>query len=328
MKAIALFSGGLDSTLAVKVMQQQGIEVVVLHFVTPFGSSANEEELRPWLDKNEKQMGVQIKPIFLKDEFLAILANPRFGHGKNINPCIDCKILMLKKAKSMMQELGAGFLITGEVMGQRPMSQRREALDVIENVAGVRGLLLRPLCAKHLRPTIPETEGWVDRNRLLGFWGRGRNQQFKLAQELGVVDYAQPSGGCALTEKSFSDRVQELIRHKELNYDNCRLLKVGRHFRLTPEFKLVVGKDEKSNIKVKAMVKPGDLYFEPKELAGPSALGRGVWDEEVKSLACRIIARYTDSSDGFAEIVARQDDKQEIIRAEILDKEKVKGFLV
>lgn len=328
MKAIALFSGGLDSTLAVKVVKNLGIEVIVLHFVTPFASSSNDQEIQPWLDKNSKQLGTQIKPIFLKDEFLEILANPQFGHGKNINPCIDCKILMLKKAKAMMPELGASFLITGEVMGQRPMSQRREALDMIENAADVRGLLLRPLCAKHLRKTIAETEGWIDREKLLNFWGRGRNQQFELAKKLGLVDYAQPAGGCALTEESFSNRVIELIEHKELNYDNCRLLKVGRHFRLTPGFKLVVGKDEKTNLKVKSMAKPGDIRFEPKELAGPSALGRGVWDENSRLLACQIVARYTDSTDGWVEVVITEDGKQEIVKVQGLDKEKVKALLI
>ena len=292
MKALALYSGGLDSTLAIKIIAAQGVEVIALHFLTPF-SKCEGEQIKKITSKVKDQLGAEIKIISLGEEFLEIVRHPRFGYGKNLNPCIDCKILMLKQAKQLMRELGASFIITGEVLGQRPKSQYKDTLRLIEKQAGLEGLLLRPLSAKLLPPTIPEIDGWVKREQLFDFNGRSRTSQMKLAGKLGIKEYAWPAGGCLLTISSFCTRVKDLLEHNELTCDNVILLHLGRHFRLSPALKLVVGKDEKQNLKLLNLAKERDIIFEPQELPGPTAIGRGKLEQGLKILAASIIARYT-----------------------------------
>lgn len=286
MRALALISGGLDSALAAKLIQNQGIEIIGLYFQTPF-CNYRKEML--------ENLGIEIKYIALKEEFLGLLANPRYGFGSNMNPCIDCKILMLQEAKVLMYELGANFIITGEVLGQRPMSQNKQALKLIEKKAGLEGLLLRPLSAKLLTETVPEKEGWVKRDKLLDFSGRIRQPQMALAERFNIKDYLQPAGGCLLTDPKFAKRLKELIAHQELNMDNIELLKVGRHFRLAPNTKLVVGRNEKENEKLINLARENDyLFFPNEELAGPTSLGRGIFSEELIKISCRITCRYCD----------------------------------
>jgi len=293
MKALALLSGGLDSSLAIRLIQNQGIEVVGLHFFIPFCRHKDVEMEKLAAEKIADSLGIKLKIEYLGQEFLKMVKNPRYGYGKNLNPCIDCKILMFKKAKKIMNEINASFIISGEVLGQRPMSQNKHSLKLIEKESGLKGLLLRPLSAKLLSSTIAQEKGWVKREELEGISGRGRNPQIKLAEKLGIKEYPWPSGGCLLTDPGFCKRLKDLIKHNQFNLENIELLKVGRHFRLSPTFKLVVGRDKEENEILVNLLKKGDIYFEPKEKPGPSGLGRGDCDEEDKLLAARIIARYT-----------------------------------
>jgi len=300
MKALALISGGLDSALAAGLIQSQGVDVVGLYFQIPF-SNCEREML--------SSLGIQIKYIDIKEKFLRVLENPRYGFGSNMNPCIDCKIMMLKEAGGLMNELSADFVITGEVLGQRPMSQNRQALELISKRAGLDGLLLRPLSALLLSETLPEKQGWVNRDKLLNFSGRGRKPQMELAKKLNITDYPNPAGGCLLTDPGFARRLKELMAHQELNMDNVELLKMGRHFRLAYNTKLVVGRNEKENEQLVSLAKENDyLFFPNEELAGPTSLGRGVFDGELIKVACQITCRYCDLNNGTtgADILCRK----------------------
>lgn len=291
MKAIVLISGGLDSILAAKLIERQGIEVIYLNFKIPFfhKDKISAEE------KIAKNYGIDLKSVDISGEFLKMLEKPLYGFGSNMNPCIDCKILMLKKAKQLMKDWDAGFVVTGEVLGQRPMSQNRDSLELIEKESGLEDLLVRPLSAKLLGATIPEREGWIDREKLKNYSGRSRLEQMKLAKELGVENYPAPAGGCLLTDPEFSKRLRELIEHKELTQNNVELLKVGRHFRLRPETKLIVGRNQAENEELERLGCDGDYLLYPAlDMAGPTALGRGKFTDESVSLSCKIVCRYCD----------------------------------
>jgi tRNA-specific 2-thiouridylase len=239
MKAIALISGGLDSNLAAKLIQEQGIDIIPVKFKIPF--------LHGNKDEAGDNLSVKLKIIDIGNDFLKMLKNPEHGYGANMNPCIDCKILMLRRAKELMPEFGAAFIITGEVLGQRPMSQNTKTLYTIVKKAALEDLVVRPLSAKLLPQTLPEKEGWINRRNLLDFNGRSRKPQIELAKVFGFKDYAQPAGGCLLTDPAFSRRLKDLIIHQDLNINNVELLKIGRHFRLTSKTKLVVGRNEGEN---------------------------------------------------------------------------------
>ncbi|MBL7151629.1 MAG: tRNA 4-thiouridine(8) synthase ThiI [Candidatus Omnitrophica bacterium] len=297
MKAVALVSGGLDSRLAAKLVRGQGIDVLPLTFRLPF-SHRNKKGSAGSCDKNtliRRDLGCELSNIGLDDVFLEMVKNPPHGYGANLNPCIDCKIFMLRKAAGFMRDNAAEFIITGEVLGQRPMSQHKQALATIEKEAGLQGLVLRPLSAKLLSETIPEREGWVNRDRLMGFCGRGRRPQIELARELGVEDYPNPAGGCLLTDPDFSRKLKDLINSAEFNLENIELLKSGRYFRLKSHAKLIVGRDEQENNLLAGLAKEGDYLFYPgPDLAGPTSLGRGAFSEGLIKLACRITCYYCD----------------------------------
>jgi tRNA U34 2-thiouridine synthase MnmA/TrmU len=299
-KALALLSGGLDSTLAVKVMLEQGIEIEALNFISPFCTCTGKnvgcksEALRVAAEFN-----IPIKVMNKGVEYLGIVRKPRHGYGKGMNPCIDCRIFILRKAREYMAESGADFVITGEVLGQRPMSQRRDTLRLIERESGLAGLLLRPLSARHFEPTIPEQEGWVDRNRLLAIQGRSRKEQMQLAKELDVKNYPCPAGGCLLTELSFVSKVKDIFAHsEELNLRDFQLLKLGRHFRLTTATKLIVGRDEGENTVLESSVKPGEATLRWIEGGGPLGVLLGGVDDMVLETAARIVLRYTKAETG------------------------------
>jgi len=307
MNALVLLSGGLDSLLAAKLIQAQGVEVIGLHFLIPFSP-----------DKSSSLVGtgIKIERIDIRQEFLEIIKGPRHGFGSQLNPCIDCKIFMLSKAKELMPATGAQFVITGEVLGQRPMSQHKQSLALIEKESGLSGLLLRPLSAQLLAQTLPEQKGWVRRDKLLSFCGRGRKQQIELAQKFGIEKYAQPAGGCLLTDPQFALRLKDLLTHNEMDIENIELLKVGRYFRLSPVAKLTVGRNQKENEKILSMARPDDFIFMPiEELAGPTALGRGIFDTELISLSCGIVAHYCDlNGKDTAKLVFKKfDNRQESV---------------
>jgi len=248
-KALALLSGGLDSTLAVKMMLDMGIDVEALNFTSPFctctgkNSGCKSEAVRV-----AQEFNIPIKVIHKGLDYLEIVRNPLHGYGKGVNPCVDCRIYLLRKAKEYMAECGADFVITGEVLGQRPMSQRRDSLRVIERESGLAGLLLRPLSAQHFEPTVPEMEGWVDRGKLLAIKGRSRRELFELAEEIDVKNYPCPAGGCLLTELSFVPKMRDVFDHcDELNLRDFRLLKIGRHCRIGERTKVIIGRDEGDN---------------------------------------------------------------------------------
>ncbi len=291
-KAIALFSGGLDSILACRLVARQGIEVTAVKFVTPFFDY--DLLLRPSYSQEIKEKyGIEVVLRDVSDEYFALLRAPAHGYGKHFNPCLDCKIFMMTKARQMMQESGAAFLISGEVVGQRPMSQRRDALRVVERDSGCHGILLRPLCAKHLNPTRPEIDGLVDRALLSDFAGRGRSKQIALAREMGLTDYPTPGGGCILTDKNVSQRIKRFYGENEtIRVADMRLLTVGRHFVLPGGAWLVMGREEAENDKVLALAEPHDTTLKLVDRPGPAAVVRNLRDQNDLGLAAGLIARY------------------------------------
>jgi len=293
MKALALFSGGLDSTLAIKLILEQGIEVVALNFISAFCRCDKSRRCSSSIKMMADQLGIKFKAIYLGQDYLDMIKNPKYGYGRNMNPCIDCRIFKFKRAKKVMDETGASFVITGEVLGQRPMSQHRRALKMIEKEAGLEGLILRPLSAKLLAATCAEEKGWVKRDALLDISGRGRRPQMQLASAFGIKDYPCPAGGCLLTDPEFSKRVKIAMEHNELTVSEAEFLKLGRYFRITPSFRLTVGRDEKENNKLLGLAAKSDIIFEPTELPGPTAIGRGIFSDNVKTICSQIIARYT-----------------------------------
>lgn len=298
-RAIALISGGLDSLLAARVVMDQGIEVEGVSFVIGFASKDNRT-----FERNVKakaaEINLPLRIIDISGEFLEVLRAPKHGYGANINPCIDCKTLMLRKAKEIMEKEGFDFIITGEVLGQRPMSQRRDALNTIKNHSGLGGHLLRPLCAKLIEETIPEKEGIVDRSRLLDIRGRSRKRQMELAEKYGLKDYAQPAGGCLLTDPGFAERIKDLMAHGSLDMENVNLAKTGRHFRIGPGTKVVLGRDDKENNTLMAQKMEKDmvfrLFFDP----GPYALLRGEASEENIRIAAVLVVSHSKKKSGIS----------------------------
>lgn len=317
-KALALVSGGLDSRLAASLIKRLGIGLAIFNLKTPFCMCDKKNSTGSCSEsaKAAIALGVEFRSKYITDEFFRLVEKPKFGYGSNINPCIDCRILLLKKAKEAMPEMGASFIVTGEVLGQRPMSQHKNALRIIEREAGLEGLVLRPLSAGLLPETIPEREGWVDRKALLSFCGRGRRPQMDLAKLFEVNDYPCPAGGCLLTDPGFTDRLKDLMRYGKLNLNEVELLKVGRHFRLAQNLKLVVGRNKKENERLLNLSQEKDYLFMPKDIAGPTALGRGEFNDELIKISCGIIARYSDTNGALsADIVYEIKPSEEKILA-------------
>ena len=299
-KAIALLSGGLDSTLAVKMMLDLGIDVEALNFTSPFctctgkNSGCKSEAVRV-----AQEYDIPIKVVHKGLDYLEIIRNPVHGYGKGINPCIDCRIYLLKKAKEYMLESGADFVFTGEVLGQRPMSQRRDTLRVIERESGLEGLLLRPLSARHFKPTIPEKEGWVDRDKLLAIEGRSRAVQMQMAEDMDVKNYPCPAGGCLLTEVSFVPKIKDVFAHaEELNLRDFRLLKTGRQFRIGPHTKAIMGRSEADNDILENTRNADETALTWMDGNTPVAIVIGSQDDELLNLSARIMLRYTKAEPG------------------------------
>jgi tRNA-uridine 2-sulfurtransferase len=295
-KALSLISGGLDSVLATRLIMDQGIEVVALHFTSPLttpGRRGYSDDRRIQAVRSAAEVGVEIIVKELGGDYLDMVRSPRHGYGKNVNPCIDCKIFMLREAARLMAETGAGFVVTGEVLGQRPMSQRREAMALIERESGLKGLIVRPLSAHRFDPTVPEQEGILDRRKLLGITGRSRNPQYKMAKAYDLKEFGCPAGGCLLTDPIFSGKLRDLFKFApQCIMDDIALLKVGRHFRLGDRLKLVIGRDQAENDRLEAMRRDDDVFVSPNDFTGPSALLRGSVENTSVPIAVNVIAHY------------------------------------
>ncbi len=325
VKAIGMISGGLDSTLALALVKRQGIEVKAVNFYTglcitetqrrkggrPDGTIPRNEALRAAAD-----LEVEIEYVDLSESgYLDLIVAPRWGYGANANPCVDCRIFMMQRAREIMEREGADFVFTGEVLGQRPKSQRRDTLRTVERESGLSGRLLRPLSARLLEPTIPEREGLVDRERLEAVSGRSRQRQMELAKELGISDWPQPAGGCCyLTDESFARKFFDILdareaagRPRRIVREDVVLLSTGRHFRLSPRAKLVVGRSEVENALLEGYA-GGRSRLEARGVNGPVALveGEPTWEERI--LASRIVARYGQGKDAPRVTVAWRED--------------------
>ncbi|HEY3375106.1 MAG TPA: hypothetical protein VGK02_08605 [Candidatus Aquicultor sp.] len=286
-KALVLMSGGLDSILAVKVLQEQGIEVEAVTFVTPFFDSVNAE-------KAAKILSIPVHIIDITEEHLKMLKTPKHGYGRFMNPCIDCHALMIKRAGEFMREIGADFIATGEVLGERPKSQNRQALGIVEEESTMKGYVLRPLSAKLLDPTIVEQEGLADRERLLAIRGRSRKPQMELARQYGIDEYPTPAGGCILTDPMFSIRLRNLYRVEgEPTVKEVNLMKIGRVFLSSEEAIIVVSRNEEENHRLIELAEEGDMIFEAQDVAGPlTIIVRNSFGEQTIHEAAALTARY------------------------------------
>ncbi|MBF0588739.1 MAG: tRNA (5-methylaminomethyl-2-thiouridylate)-methyltransferase [Magnetococcales bacterium] len=326
VKALGLLSGGLDSMLATRLLQRQGIHVECVNFYTGFCVQTHTRAMRNPKTGQEparhdalhaaELLGIKLHMVDIAEEYVRIVTDPKYGYGKNLNPCLDCKIFMVQKAWEMKEELGFDFLFTGEVVGQRPMSQRKDTMPKVSREGGAHGWLLRPLCAQILPETEPEKQGLVDRSQLMGFSGRNRKPQMALAAELGVTDYPSPAGGCCfLTDENYARRLQDLWdarQTKAYTMDDIILLKAGRHIRPNPDFKVIVGRDETENRFLRGFRK-GRAALHSMRMPGPLTLAEGVMSEENLELACRITARFGKGKDlDSVPVHIDMDGKEEI----------------
>jgi tRNA-specific 2-thiouridylase len=323
MKAIALLSGGLDSTLAARVIMEQGVELEALNFMTVFCTCTNRGATCLASQKAVETLGIPLKVFNVSEEYLHVVKHPKHGYGSNMNPCIDCRIFMLKKAKAYMEESGANFIVTGEVLGQRPMSQRKDAMRLIEKEAGLEGFILRPLSAGALPTTIPEKEGWVERGKLLKFQGRSRKPQIELAECFNIHDYPCPAGGCLLTDPGFAKRMKDLMMNDpKFSLNDVHLLKMGRHFRFSHGVKLVVGRNEEENQKIQTFSQEKDILLKVSSFPGPLSLLRGKPDEGNIEKAAEITAHYSKARDlGKVEVTYKgvdEDQSQSLFVSPIL----------
>jgi tRNA-specific 2-thiouridylase len=292
MKALCVFSGGLDSMLAAELIRAQGIDVLALFFETPFFTSEKA-------GKSARKIGLSLKVVDIAKRHLEIVKHPRHGYGNNMNPCIDCHALMFRIAGEMLEQEGAGFVFSGEVLGQRPMSQNKRSLSLIALESGLEGLLLRPLSAKSLPPTIPEEKGWVIRDLLMDFQGRSRKPQIELAKKLDISEYPSPAGGCLLTENAFSLRLKDLLsaRH-DFELREIEFLKLGRHFRLDTQTKAVVGRNKQENEALAALANNRDIILVSMSVPGPTVLVSGDYSNESLEMAAEITVAYSDAKAG------------------------------
>ena len=312
------------------MMLNQGIELEAINFMTVFCTCTRKGSCKHEARRVADDFGVKLHVMNVTEEYLEVVKNPKYGYGSNMNPCIDCRIFMFKKAKAFMKDIGASFIITGEVLGERPMSQRRDAINIIERDSGLKGLVLRPLSAQFFEPTIPEKEGIVNRGLLLDIRGRSRKPQIALAKELGIDEYLCPAGGCLLTDPGFARRMKDLIAHDEYTLPNIKLLKVGRHFR-TNGTKIVIGRDKDDNERMLNFAEEGDVIVKTKDFAGPITVVRGNGVSSVIRLAAALTAGYTKGRDAESVVVECRvvpGGKPQLMSVKPLLKENVEAEVV
>ena len=324
IKAIALFSGGLDSTLAMKIIIDQGIDVIACNINTGFGSTKDRyAHMKSMCD----QVGAELRIIDIQSEYLRdVLFDPKYGYGKNFNPCIDCHAKMFEVAKRIMTHEGASFLISGEVLGQRPMSQNKEALQKVLDESNCDGLLLRPMSAKLLAPTLAEQNGLVDREKLEGIAGRNRERQFALATEFGLKDFESPGGGCLLTDESFAKKMRDFLAYDSFDIEDIVVIKYGRHMRLPENAKLVVGRNQIDNEHMKNVKSQKYLHVSVAPMAGPYALISKSATEDEKKLAAKIILTYCKTSPD--ETYATLFGDEEILASPLTSRAEIDPFTI
>ena len=322
MKAIAVFSGGLDSILAALLVKESGIDVLPVFFSTPFFTSEKAE-------KSAEINNLPLKIIDITDRYFELLKKPKYGFGGNMNPCIDCHTLMLKLAGEMLEQEGASFIISGEVLGQRPMSQNKMSLSIVEKQSTMKGLILRPLSAKLLPVTIPEQNGWVNEKSLLNLSGRSRKPQMALAEKFGIKEYPAPAGGCLLTDPIFSRRLKDLMENSaQLNRNEVELLKLGRHFRINKGTKIVVGRDERENEKILSFAGEGAYTLNTVTIPGPVLFISGERSPEMDLLAASMTIAYSDAREGEHEVEIHFKDKTDVFKAGVKNKSEFSSYIL
>lgn len=322
-RALALLSGGLDSALAAKVVEAQGVDVIALHFSSPFIQTSIES-----LKELANELEIPLAIVDFGREHLRVVRSSRHGYGSGMNPCVDCRVLMLKKAKGYARKVKASFIITGDVLGQRPLSQRLEALKAIEREAGLEGKILRPLSAKLLPETEMERKGWVDRAALLGLRGRSRKVQLELAKKYEIRSYQAPSGGCLLTYREYSAKLRDLIEHKRrITARDVQLLKIGRHFRFKDN-KIIVGRNEAENKLLLELKRKHDFYFNVPNYGSPITILQGPKSKEAITLAARLTARYSDSPSLETKVLYGRDELEEEVVVKALSDEEASKLRV
>jgi tRNA-uridine 2-sulfurtransferase len=315
VKAISLFSGGLDSILATELVRRQGVEVIAYNIKTPFGIPKKDGTSEATQAAEQLKVPLKVQEVDL--EYIKMLRNPKHGYGKNINPCVDCKIFILKQAKKYAKEIGADFLFTGEVLGERPMSQHGPALKAIAEEAGLKGKLLRPLSAKLMAETEAEKKGLIDRNNLLSIQGRSRKPQMALAKEYGIKVYPSPAGGCLLTCEEYAKKLRDLFEHKKrVTVADVALLRVGRHFRLGTN-KIVVGRNQEENKFLVTNRAKSDFYFELPDIVGPTTLLQGPKTKDAVEAAAKLTAFYSDAKTGEANVKYGKESLNKTLRVKL-----------
>ncbi len=289
VKAVGLISGGLDSALAAKIIKDLDVQVEGLYFAMPWGCCDKTKAL-----ESAEALGIPCLVLQLDERYLEMVKSPKHGYGTALNPCVDCRVHMFSRAQQYMASIGADFVFTGEVLGQRPMSQMKNSMRIIERESRLEGRLLRPLCAQALDPTIPETQGLIDRKRLLNLAGRSRRPQMDLAQEFNITKFMPPAGGCLLTDKNFARRMKDTFEYGYRTFRETISLKWGRHFRYSKDFKFILGRDEEENACLRSYAHPDDLIFELEDKKGPTLILKGANpDENVLRVAAGLVQNFS-----------------------------------
>ena len=342
-KAIGLLSGGLDSMIALRLVLDQNLPVKVISFWTPFfardihktriSQTVEVEPVKhPRVLQYASELGCDVECVDLSEDYLNMLHHPRSGYGKNVNPCVDCHTMMFDTARRMMEREGYDFVFTGEVLGQRPKSQQMQELKLIARRAGLEGLILRPMSAQLMEPTIPEENGWIDRSRLLSLQGRSRKPQMALAEKYEIGEYPTPAGGCVLTEPAYGNKVKDMWMYNDrdkLTWEDYNLLRVGRHLRVNPELKVVVARDE-DECRILDGYQGGRTRIEPTEVPGPVVLIDGAVDDEKETIAARICARYVGKGrfvDSLA-VEIMDESKSKIVNIEPFKHGEVEAWVI
>ncbi|OGX37128.1 MAG: hypothetical protein A3D87_00500 [Omnitrophica WOR_2 bacterium RIFCSPHIGHO2_02_FULL_50_17] len=328
LKAVGLISGGLDSLLAACIVKDLGVEVYGVYFAMPWGCCNKTKAIEVSM-----KLGIKFITFQLDERYLEMIKNPRYGRGTALNPCVDCRIHMFSRAGEYMRHIGADFVFTGEVLGQRPMSQLRRSMSQIEEGAGLRGLLLRPLCARLFEPTIPEQEGWIDRQKLLRIAGRSRKEQIHLADQFQISGYNQPGGGCLLTDSHFSRRMQDTLDHGYRNFRETVALQWGRHFRINRDFKVVLGRDAEENESLIRYAHRDDYVMQLVEGNGPTVILKGNNPPgEILQTAAGLIQRFSKFRNEPPRDIRywRHGQKKDVchLRARILEEAEIEKILI